>query len=169
MPPLTEPMKKIFLERYLGHLRKVLEEDVLTHIIVSKQTSNPLFLRMTIDELVAVAVHETVLSIAKHCCSLQGPMELCGMLLERYEEEFGRSLVQRSFALIASSRYGIAEDELMQARPPAPAPASSRSPSPAPASSRSPSPSSLTPAAAQPPPHPTRSQSPLGAAARRAA
>ena len=69
---------------------------------------------MTIDELVAEAVHETVLSIAKHCCGLNGCLELCGMLLERYEAEYSRDLVQRAFSLISSSRYGIAEDELMQ-------------------------------------------------------
>ena len=94
--------------------QQVLEHDVLQLLVAAKQTSNPLFLRMTIDELVAVAVHETVLPIAKHCCSLRSCLELCGMLLERYEEEFGRQLVQRTFGLIASSRYGIAEDELMQ-------------------------------------------------------
>ena len=83
MPPLTEAMKVLFLERYLGHLRKGLEKDVLGVLTGAKQTSNPLFLRMTIDELVAVAVHETVLSIARHCCGLHSCLELCDMLLER--------------------------------------------------------------------------------------
>ena len=92
MPPLTEAMKQLFLERYLGHLRKGLEKQVLAVLIGAQQTSNPLFLRMTIDELVAVAVHETVLSIAEHCCGLNGCLELCGMLLERYEEEHSRAL-----------------------------------------------------------------------------
>jgi hypothetical protein len=87
MPPLTEAMKQLFIEQYLGHLRKGLEKEVLGELMSARQTSNPLFLRMTIDELVAVAVHETVLPIAEHCCSLNSCLELCGMLLERCEEE----------------------------------------------------------------------------------
>ena len=87
MLPLTEAMKQLFIEQYLGHLRKGLEKEVLGELMSARQTSNPLFLRMTIDELVAVAVHETVLPIAEHCCSLNSCLELCGMLLERCEEE----------------------------------------------------------------------------------
>ena len=47
------------------------------------------------------AVHETVMSIAKHCVKLKGPLELCDMLLMRYEQEFTRALVQRTFAFIS--------------------------------------------------------------------
>ena len=113
MPALSLPMKNLVIKKYLGHLRKVLEQDVMQLLIQAKQTANPLFLRMTIDELVTTAVHETVMSIAKHCVKLKGPLELCDMLLMRYEQEFTRALVQRTFAFISISRNGIAEDELM--------------------------------------------------------
>lgn len=113
MQKLTRPMKANLIETYLTRLHKKLEVEVLNKLVKAEQTDNPLFLTMTIEELVTTAVFETVHQIVDHILSHSSPLDLCKMVLMRYEKDFGRHLVEKAFVYIHRSRFGIAEEELL--------------------------------------------------------
>ena len=114
MKPLSVKEKREIIVTYLALVHKTFEDDVLKMICNAEQTSNILFLRMLLDELLTTAVFETVKTITKTCLTCKSPRELCDMVLGRYEHDFGAALVQRAFSLIHSSRYGLAEPELLE-------------------------------------------------------
>ena len=113
MQMLTKPMKRNLIENYLERLHKTFEEDVMKELVEAEQTDNPLFLNMTIEELVTTAVFETVHEIVKNILSQSSALDLCIMVLARYESDFGRQLVEKAFVYIHCSRFGIGEDELL--------------------------------------------------------
>eukprot|EP00327_Prymnesium_parvum_P014800 CAMPEP_0113272950 /NCGR_PEP_ID=MMETSP0008_2-20120614/23590_1 /TAXON_ID=97485 /ORGANISM="Prymnesium parvum" /LENGTH=915 /DNA_ID=CAMNT_0000122433 /DNA_START=28 /DNA_END=2775 /DNA_ORIENTATION=+ /assembly_acc=CAM_ASM_000153 len=113
MRKLTPAMKGKLVHAYLTRLHKTLEEDVMAKLVRAEQTDNALFLTMTIEELVTTAVFETVHEIVDHILAQSSALDLCKMVLTRYEEDFGRQLVEKAFVYIHRSRFGIGEGELL--------------------------------------------------------
>ena len=111
---LAPEQKKQAAIRFLDLSHKSLEEDVLQLIVNAAQTINPLFLRLTLEELKTSAVFETVTALTKKCLQAKDPQELCVLILARFEADFGAEKVSLLYSLIYVSRYGMAEEELVE-------------------------------------------------------
>ncbi|KAL1499076.1 hypothetical protein AB1Y20_013591 [Prymnesium parvum] len=97
---------------FLDLVHKALEPDVLDLLTNAYQTANPLFLRLTLEELKASAVHETVKQMTEKMLGAKDAEQLCQVILERFEGEFGEQEVCMLYSLIFVSRYGMTEEEL---------------------------------------------------------
>lgn len=80
-----EEERKDVATRYLRLVTKTLEPHQLLMLVRAKPCSNPLFLRMTCDEMIASAVFETVETTIKRCTDQRDCLQLCTIALERFE------------------------------------------------------------------------------------
>ena len=95
---LAEADKEAAIKAYLSLVRKTFEQEIMIMIIQSPHTSNPLYLRLLLDELLTTAVFETVTTITRHLLTAKSPIALADIVLNRYETNFGVDLVQRTYA-----------------------------------------------------------------------
>jgi len=109
---LEKEAKQQLVKTYLEELHKSFEDDVMSMLVEAEQTDNPLFLRMAIDELVTMAVFETVKQTVTHILMQDSPLDLCVMMLQRYEQDSGQQLVHNAFTCIYICRNGISEKAL---------------------------------------------------------
>jgi nephrocystin-3 len=113
--PLNEPERKIFIERYLAQYNKSLPAFRVEKIAGSRQVSNPLYLKVLLEELRLFGEHEKLDDRINHYLEAEDPYKLYRKVLTQwqkdYEEEPG--LVGNSFSLIWASRRGLSESELL--------------------------------------------------------
>ena len=118
--PLDESYRKLLVQGYLSRYSKDL--GALTdELIASPNASNPLFLRVVLDELRVDATHDELKErLADYLDEkVTCIVDLFKMVLCRYERGkdkggFGKRVVQSIFALIWASRNGLSEQELRE-------------------------------------------------------
>ena len=113
IPPLDQDERETLAKSYLKLVNKTLEPHQLLMLTRARQASNPLFMRMSCDEMIASAVFETIDEIIAHCTAQPDCLALCEIMLQRFEHQFGRVTVERAFCYILSSRYGMETQELV--------------------------------------------------------
>jgi nephrocystin-3 len=104
---------------YLGLFRKELPASVLGRITASPQAHNALYLRAVLDELRQFGVHERLAERAEYYLSAPDLPVLFDRILTRWNDDFGRDpacpdLVGQALALIAASRSGLSQAELLE-------------------------------------------------------
>ena len=115
--PLTREERKGLINDYLWQSRKRLREKRLNRIINFKQTENPLFLRVLLDELKVFGIHERLDERISHYLEAKDTGELYEKVLGRLEEDYEKdrpSLAGEVFSLIWASRMGLSERELLE-------------------------------------------------------
>ena len=121
IPPLTPALRRQLAKDLLGGRHKILADTQLDRIEQKEAASTPLYLKVLLEELVAFGglsggqesqdqFMARILTGYLACDDIPG---LYHKLLERLEQNYGREIVATFLGLIASSRSGLSEDELI--------------------------------------------------------
>ena len=111
LPPLSAEEQRQIVETVLGEWRRKLDTPQLAALLDHPGVSNPLYLRVALEELRLFGRFEQLLpQIEDLAADVAG---LFDQVLERLEEDHGRELVAEAFSLLGASRYGLSEAELL--------------------------------------------------------
>lgn len=113
LPPLTKAQRAEMVKRYLGFHSKKLHPCQIERIISDKQCENSLVLKALLNELVNFGIFEKLDEKIESYLGTGSVEEFYEILLEGYEEDFGEAYVKNLLSLIAVSRNGLSEDEII--------------------------------------------------------
>jgi Tfp pilus assembly protein PilF len=111
LPPLDAQEQRQIVETVLGEWRRKLDKPQLAALLNHPGVSNPLYLRVALEELRLFGRFEQLLPQIEGLAA--GVSGLFDQVLERLEQDHGRELVTEAFSLLGSSRYGLSEAELL--------------------------------------------------------
>ena len=115
--PLEVAERTQLLKQYLAQYAKSLSPARSDRIISAPQSSNPLFLRVLLEELRLFGEHDRLDERIGYYLSAVTPAELYQKILERYEQDYqaGRpELVRDAMILLWAGRRGLSEVELLE-------------------------------------------------------
>ena len=111
LPPLTLSEQHSFIQVFLEDCGRKLDHNQVSALLAHPLTKNPLYLRVTLEELKLFGKFDELSHrINTFSLSIEG---LFNQVLERLEDDNGKEIVQEAFALIALSRLGLEETELL--------------------------------------------------------
>lgn len=111
LPPLSQDEQRQVVQALLGEWRRKLDDQQMAALLEHSSASNPLYLRVALEELRLFGRFE---QLTEHIKVLSSDIVgLFDQVLARLEEDHGREFVTEAFALIGCSRYGLSEAELM--------------------------------------------------------
>lgn len=102
---------------YLLHFGKKLDRMRISQIVQCIPSSNPLFIKLLLDELKATASHELLDELLKKYLSAKSIPELIQLIVIRYQKDYDvnrKDLVKDTLSLICAARRGLSESELLQ-------------------------------------------------------
>jgi energy-coupling factor transporter ATP-binding protein EcfA2 len=117
---LTEIERREIIKKMPSVFCKTLDEKNTSLLLAKEQTSNPLYLKVALDELRVFGSHEKLPSRIE---SLSGTVidlyvdmlnRLSSEMAEKHGKEKGELLVERLFCLLECSRYGLTDKELKE-------------------------------------------------------
>jgi len=116
---LSPDERRKLIVDYLARFTRKLDKKFVDIIVVSEQTSNPLYLKVLLDELRVYGYYETLGQRIEHYLEARTIDDLYEKILERYEEDYEREkeqegMVRRAMSLIWASRRGLFEKELLE-------------------------------------------------------
>ncbi len=106
-------VRQSMVVRYLGEYRKGISPEHLLALTSDDKAASPLFLRVVSEELRLHGEHESLSEAVERYASAPDIQTVFQRVLERIERDFGRSETERLLALIACSRSGLSEHELL--------------------------------------------------------
>jgi nephrocystin-3 len=115
--PLREGERRSMVREYLRRFGKVLEESHLDLIAFSPATSNPLYLKILLDELRVTGTYDGLDERLRDYLSCTDTPALLQRVLARYEKDYDRDrkgLVREALGAIWSAHRGLTENELLQ-------------------------------------------------------
>lgn len=112
--PLDDGLRRRFVAEFLRHHGKSLTDSRITRIVSAPVTRNTLVLRTLLDELIAFGSHERLDACIDDYLSAPDPGNFFLRVLRRAEEDYGAQLVREALSLIALSRAGLSESELLR-------------------------------------------------------
>jgi len=111
---LTIEQKNSLVNSYLkDNFGKKLKPEQVMRIVSEPQCQNTLVLKSLLDELVSNGAYETLDSQIDSFLNCTSVTEFYERVIERFETDFGREFVRKVLCLIAVSRNGVSEDEIM--------------------------------------------------------
>lgn len=109
--PLSEKDKDVIVTTVLGDYRKELTTAQRRAFLDNPATNSPLFLRVAIEELRLFGSYE---QLSQRIGSLpDNVVDLFAQVLARLEKEQGENMVRDILCLLACSRHGLAEYEII--------------------------------------------------------
>lgn len=114
---LTEGERRVLVEKYLARFSRKLSEKNMNTIVAAQQTSNPLYLKALLDELLVFGIHEELGKKIDYYLKAETVDDLYEKVLERLEEDYEQErdgLVSEAMSLIWASRRGLSETELLE-------------------------------------------------------
>jgi len=111
--PLTVAERRALTIEFLAQFSRRLSPMRVDLIVSAEQASNPLFLRVMLDELRQFGEHERLGDRIAMYLEARNPRELYDRILERWEADYGPDIVRRSLSLIWAARHGLSEAELL--------------------------------------------------------
>lgn len=112
LQPLNLDRRRQLVETYLSSYGKKLKDDQVTRIITDTQCENTLVLKTLLDELVNFGIFERLDERIDYFLRPNTMEQFYQTLLESYEMEF--PFTEHVLSLIALSRSGLSEDELLK-------------------------------------------------------
>ena len=97
---------------YFDRFGKQLEPKQTARIASNSNTTNPLYLRTSLEELRIFGQHEKLDDRINHYLAAESLEELYQRILERMEVDFGKGLTRQVMSLIWASRNGLSLEEL---------------------------------------------------------
>ncbi|NLX98414.1 MAG: DUF4062 domain-containing protein [Rhodopirellula sp.] len=116
LEPLTDNERLEIVSRVPSLSAKKLDPKQLALLLANPATTNPLFLLVALEELRGFGAYEQVSArIAAFPQGVADPIgALFGQVIERLRDEFDPDVVRMILALIASSRSGMSQRELLE-------------------------------------------------------
>lgn len=111
--PLSDAQRRQLIATYLGRHGKELENSQLERIMKFSLTTNTLVLKVLLDELLTFGVYEKLDERINYYISAFSVDNFFQRMIHRYEQDYGKLLVQNTLTLLALSRYGLTETTLM--------------------------------------------------------
>lgn len=111
LQPLNLDRRRQLVETYLSSYGKKLKDEQITRIITDTQCENTLVLKTLLDELVNFGIFERLDERIDYFLRPNTMEQFYQTLLESYEKEF--PFTEHVLSLIALSRSGLSEDELL--------------------------------------------------------
>ena len=111
--PLNKGCKTRFIKEYLANYGKNLPADKIDSIANHRLSENMLFLKSLLNELLSVGVYEQLYEILEHYLLSRSIEDFFQKVLERYEKEFTNGKIEKALSLIAFSRSGLQESEIV--------------------------------------------------------
>ena len=111
---LEAEQKKELVGKYLRKYGKSLPNHQVNHIICAPICVNTLVLRTLLDELVNFGCHEMLSERIDYYLTSDCAESFFQRVLSRFEEDFGKELVREVFGLIAVSKSGLSENEIIE-------------------------------------------------------
>ena len=113
LQPLDVIKRRTLIVDYLHKYGKKLSEVQITRMIANELNKNTLVLRTLIDELIRFGVYEKLDERIDYYLEAKDISDFFQRVLFRCEQDYGKELVCRTLSLIAVSRNGLREDELL--------------------------------------------------------
>jgi Tfp pilus assembly protein PilF len=114
LKPLTRDERIDMVREYLDKTyRKHLEDPQLERIVDDPQNVNTLVLKTLLDEVANYGVYEKLDEKIEEYLKPDSIGDFYQVVLQNYEADFGEELVRHFLSLIAVSRNGISEDEIL--------------------------------------------------------
>ncbi len=113
---LSEADCRTLIIRYLGYFAKSLSSDQIGRIAARYNSKNPLHLRLLLDELRVCGDPDTLAERLEYYLTADTLTTLYRMILARYVRDYDAerpNLVRDAMVFLSSSRYGLAEAELL--------------------------------------------------------
>ncbi len=111
--PLSKAEREAIVEKHLGKYQSNLYYELNEHAEFEEKCSNPLFLRTVIEELKAYSNFKKLDSKLGYYLASADLNELYEKVLERLENDFGSSIINKMFSLLCISKNGLSIPELM--------------------------------------------------------
>lgn len=115
--PLMEEERKLWIPIYLGRVGKHLDEKKkqLERILNDAKCENTLVLRTLLDELTCFGIYEELDKRIDYYITAPSIPEFFDRVLKRLEKDYSSeiSLVHHALSLIAISKHGLSEDDLL--------------------------------------------------------
>jgi tetratricopeptide (TPR) repeat protein len=114
--PFTVSEKRLFIEEYLKQYTKSLSNDQAALIVSQPQSSNPLYLKVLLEELRLFGKHEELNQQISFYLEAKSVTDLYRKILDRYEKDYETErpgLVSDAMTYIWASRRGLQESELL--------------------------------------------------------
>jgi nephrocystin-3 len=115
--PLEIDERQKLIVDYLKQYSRNLSNQMIEHIASCSQTSNPLYLRVLLEEMRLHGDHFTLLQRVDHYLAAPTVDALYEKILERYEQDYGRdrkNLVRDAFSNLWAARKGLSDIELRE-------------------------------------------------------
>ena len=110
--PLTDDERKSIIQKIPSTFCKTLEEKHIDILLNREETTNPLYLKVAIEEL---RVFGSFDKLGELIASLpDNVVDLFVFVLDRLERDHGKDIVERLFCLLECSRYGLTTPELKE-------------------------------------------------------
>ena len=113
--PLDKVERVRLTWRVLREHRKRLSKPVRRKVALAEQTSNPLYLRVLLDELRVFGIHEKLNERIDWYLKAANPYELYQKVITRWEDSYaeGTTRVRDTLSLLWAARRGLSESELL--------------------------------------------------------
>ncbi len=113
LPLEDERVRQSIVVRYLGEFHKGVNTDQLRRVIANDKARSPLFLRVVAEELRLHGEHETLDEVVDRYTGATDLLDVFELVLARMEKDYGEHVVRDLLSLIAASRSGLSEEELL--------------------------------------------------------
>lgn len=113
LQPLTKTQREEMVRGYLSIFSKKLQPHQVERIVNDKQCENTLVLKTLLDELVNFGIFEKLDEKIGTYLGTSSVEKFYGILLKGYEADFGEPFVRHALSLIAVSRNGLSEEEIL--------------------------------------------------------
>ena len=113
LQPLSREQRKEMVAGYLSTFSKKLQPYQVKRIVDDPQCQNTLVLKTLLDELVNFGVYERLDMKIDTYLGTASVEDFYGILLKGYEADFGEAFVKHILSLIAVSRNGLSEEEIL--------------------------------------------------------
>lgn len=115
--PLSVEERKELIRRFLHDYSRELSPSRVERIANATQSSNPLYLRVLLDELRLFGIHERLEERIGYYLQAGSPYDLYEKVIIRWEKDYegDSDLVGDTLSLLWASRRGLSETELLDA------------------------------------------------------
>lgn len=114
--PLDNAERSQLVGHYLAQYTKALDRARVARVVTAPQTSNPLFLRVLLEELRVFGSHERLDERLSYYLEAGTAVELYQKVLARWETDYDgdNRLVRNAMIMLAAARRGLSESELLE-------------------------------------------------------
>lgn len=115
--PLSVDERKELIRQFLNDYGRELSSSRIERIATASQSSNPLYLRVLLDELRLFGVHERLEERIGYYLQAESPYDLYEKVIIRWEKDYegDSDMVGDTLSLLWASRRSLSETELLDA------------------------------------------------------